>query len=210
MDTIEFWIHHYGYGGIYVLLMLGIVGIPVPDETLLALSGFLAYKGELKLIPVVLSAFAGSISGITISYFIGRGFGKIVLEKYGHFFHLTSERLDKAHEWFARIGRWALVLGYFIPGVRHVIAILAGSTRLKLSEFMLYTYTGGFIWTATFISIGYFFGEKWKNILNAIHHHIIISSAVLLLIVVLVIAYRIYSVKRGNARAQKSDVTLKR
>lgn len=192
METINYWIQHYGYGGIYVLLMLGIVGVPVPDETLLALSGFLSFKGELSLFPAFLSGFLGSITGITISYFIGRGFGKVVLGKYGHYIHLTKERLDNARKWFDKIGRWALLFGYFIPGVRHVISLLAGSTKMKFPEFALYTYIGGFIWAATFISIGYFFGEKWQKIMEAVHHHIIISSIVLILIIAGAIVLRNY------------------
>lgn len=203
METINYWIQHYGYGGIYVLLMLGIVGIPVPDETLLAVSGFLSYKGELSLIPAFLAGFLGSITGITISYFIGRGFGKVVLEKYGHFFHLTKERLEKAREWFRKIGKWALLFGYFIPGVRHVISILAGTTKMNYPEFALYTYTGGFIWAGTFISIGYFFGEKWQKAMEAIHRHIIISSIVLIVIIVGAILLRNYLANKKSVPAKE-------
>ncbi|MCU7492211.1 MAG: DedA family protein [Bacteroidota bacterium] len=202
METINYWIQHYGYGGIYVLLMLGIVGVPVPDETLLALSGFLAFKGELSLIPVFFSGFLGSITGITISYFIGRGFGKVFLEKYGHYIHITKERLEKAHVWFKKIGKWALLFGYFIPGVRHVISLLAGSTKMNYPEFALYTYAGGFIWASTFISIGYFFGEKWQKVMEAIHRHIIISSIVLIIVITGVILLRNYWLNKKSIPAK--------
>ncbi|MCU7496487.1 MAG: DedA family protein [Ignavibacteria bacterium] len=202
METLNYWIQHYGYGGIYALLMLGIVGVPVPDETLLALSGFLAFKGELSLLPAFLAAFLGSITGITISYFIGRGFGRAVLEKYGHYIHLSRERLEKSRLWFKKIGRWALLLGYFIPGLRHIISLLAGSAKMNYPEFALYTYAGGFIWAATFISIGYYFGEKWKNILQAIHHHIILSSIVLILLVSGIIIIRNFLAKKKNLRME--------
>ncbi|MGE5353243.1 MAG: DedA family protein [Acidobacteriota bacterium] len=204
METINYWIQHYGYGGIYMLLMLGIVGVPVPDETLLALSGFLAFKGELSLIPAFLSGFLGSITGITISYFIGRGFGRVFLEKYGHYIHLTKERLEKAREWFKKIGKWALLFGYFIPGVRHVISLLAGSTKMNYPEFAIYTYVGGFIWASTFISIGYFFGEKWQKIMEAVHHHIIISSIVLILVITGVILFRNYLINKKSVPAKEA------
>lgn len=185
-----------------MLLMLGIVGVPVPDETLLALSGFLAFKGELSLIPVFFSGFLGSITGITISYFIGRGFGKVFLEKYGHYIHITKERLEKAHVWFKKIGKWALLFGYFIPGVRHVISLLAGSTKMNYPEFALYTYAGGFIWASTFISIGYFFGEKWQKVMEAIHRHIIISSIVLIIVITGVILLRNYWLNKKSIPAK--------
>ncbi|MDP4192564.1 MAG: DedA family protein [Bacteroidota bacterium] len=187
METLNFWITHYGYAGIFSLLLLGIVGLPVPDETLIALTGFLVYKGELTLLPAFFSAFLGSCAGITVSYFIGRGFGKFILEKYGRFIHLDNEKLDRAHNWFNRVGRWALIFGYFIPGVRHIISIFAGSSRLEYPEFALFTYTGGFIWISTFLSLGYFFGEKWQIILKNIHNHIIISSSVIIIAIILIV-----------------------
>lgn len=179
METMNFYIAHYGYFGIYFLLLLGIVGIPVPDETLIALTGFMIYRGELSLIPSFFSAWAGSISGITISYFIGKGFGRFVLQKYGRYIHLTPENLEKAHSWFNRFGHWALFLGYFIPGVRHITAIFAGMSRLEYPEFALYTYAGGGVWVAAFLSIGFFFGEKWHSIIESVHRHLVISAIVL-------------------------------
>ncbi|MDR3628293.1 MAG: DedA family protein, partial [Ignavibacteriaceae bacterium] len=120
--------------GIFSLLMLGIIGLPVPDETLLTLSGYLIFHGELKLIPTFFSAFLGSIAGISISYAIGSTFGHHILIKYGHYIHITEDRMEKAHLWFEKIGRWSLLVGYFIPGVRHVVAIFAGTSELQMWE----------------------------------------------------------------------------
>jgi len=184
METLHHLITHYGYLGIFTLLMLGIVGIPVPDETILTLSGFLVYSGELHIIPTFIAAYLGSITGISISYAIGSTFGHHILVKYGHYIHVTEARLQKAHNWFEKIGRWALLLGYFIPGVRHVVAILAGASELQLWEFALFAYSGGFIWTVTFISIGFFFGKHWGLVLHTVNHHIIIISIAAFIITV--------------------------
>ena len=176
METLHYLIIHYGYFGIFALLVLGIVGLPVPDETLLTLSGYLVSRGELHFVPTFFAAYFGSIAGISISYAIGSTFGHHVLIKYGHFIHITEERLEKAHNWFEKIGRWSLLVGYFIPGVRHVIAIFAGASELQMWEFGLFAYTGAFIWSLTFISIGFFFGREWEIILKAVNHHIIIIT----------------------------------
>ncbi len=196
METLHHLITHYGYFGIFALLMFGIVGIPVPDETLLALSGFLVYSGELHLIPTFIAAYLGSITGISISYAIGSAFGHHILIKYGHYIRITEAHLQKAHNWFERIGRWALFIGYFIPGVRHVVAIFAGTSELELWEFALFAYTGGFIWTTVFISVGYFFGRRWKYVLNLVGHNIIFISiaALIILIVFYIIKKRIETI----------------
>lgn len=196
METLHYLIIHYGYFGIFALLVLGIVGLPVPDETLLALSGYLISRGELHFIPTFLAAYLGSISGISVSYAIGSTFGHHVLVKYGHYFHITEDSLKRAHHWFEKIGRWALLIGYFIPGVRHVVAILAGASELQIWEFGLFAYTGAFIWSLTFISIGFFFGRKWKIIMETINHHIIILSIAAALI--LLIFYFIKKKKKAN------------
>ncbi len=195
METLLFWISQYGYFGIFSLLVLGIVGIPIPDETLLTLSGYLIYKGDLHFVPLFIAAYLGSISGISISYAIGSTFGHHLLIKYGHFIHITEDRLQKAHIWFEKIGRWALLLGYFIPGVRHVVAILAGTSELQLWEFMVFAYTGGIIWTLTFISIGYYFGDQWEIMLETVNRHLIPVS-----IVVLAALFLYYYIKRRNKK----------
>jgi membrane protein DedA with SNARE-associated domain len=198
MENVQFWISHYGYLGIFSLLMLGIIGLPVPDETLLTLSGYLIFHGELKLIPTFLSAFLGSIAGISVSYAIGSTFGHHILIKYGHFVHITEERMEKAHLWFEKIGRWSLLVGYFIPGVRHVVAIFAGTSELQIWEFALFAYSGGFIWTVTFLSIGYFFGKHSRVVLHSINHNIVSISIVAGIILILFYLYRRFLYKKKN------------
>ena len=75
MDALLNWIPEYGYPALFLLLMLGIVGLPIPDETLLTFSGYLIFKNELALMPTLATAFLGSICGITVSYVIGRRLG---------------------------------------------------------------------------------------------------------------------------------------
>ena len=73
---IQYWLLKYSYLAIYVLLTTGIVGLPVPDETILTLLGYLVSKNELILFPTIAVAFLGSISGITISYSRNTGIKK--------------------------------------------------------------------------------------------------------------------------------------
>ena len=75
LDNVLQWIATYGYAGIFFLLILGIVGLPVPDETLMTYTGFLVYKGTLNFAPALAAAYFGSVAGITISYWLGRKLG---------------------------------------------------------------------------------------------------------------------------------------
>src|SRR5215475_9320740 len=163
------WIAQHGYAGIFSLLVFGIVGLPVPDEWLLTFSGYLVFKRTLAFLPTFGAAFLGSSCGITLSYLLGRVLDTYVLEKYGRFFHLTPERLSRVHSWFERRGRWTLLIGYFIPGVRHLTGYVAGASGLSYSSFALFAYTGAFWWAGTFITLGYFLGEEWNLVLDRFH-----------------------------------------
>ncbi len=164
MPTHEFlaWITEYGYAGIYFLLVLGVVGLPIPDETLLTLTGYLVFKGTLHIVPGFACAFLGTVSGITISYWIGRIGGARFLHRFGERLHIRAESIDRVHAWFKRWGHWSLTIGYFVPGIRHVIAIVAGSSGLEYRTFALFAYSGALLWAGVFISAGYYLGERWQ------------------------------------------------
>ncbi|HYK88466.1 MAG TPA: DedA family protein [Acidobacteriota bacterium] len=171
MESIAHWIGQYGYFGLFSLLILGIVGLPIPDETLLTFAGFLVYQNRLYPVPTFLSALLGSCCGISISYALGRSLGFLVIRKYGRTFHITQERMDRVHDWFSRVGTWGLLFGYFIPGVRHLTAIAAGTSKLRPLVFGLFAYSGACLWVATFMSVGYFVGDRWKQTLEEIESH---------------------------------------
>jgi membrane protein DedA with SNARE-associated domain len=181
----------YGYFAIFSLLVLGIVGLPVPDEFLLASCGFLVYQGHLLLVPAVASAMLGSASGITCSYLIGRTVGwKFLHSRLGRFLHVRDEQIARVHDWFNRLGHWALLIGYFIPGVRHFTAIVAGTSKLEYRGFALYAYSGAVLWVSTFIFIGYHFGEHFKQILALVEHHLKLASIVLAALIAVYLIFR--------------------
>ena len=168
----------YGYLGIFGALVIGIFGAPIPDELLLTYAGYLSFKGEMQLHLAILTAFLGSVCGITLSYGVGRSFGLYLFEKYGRYIHITPERLGKAHDWFGRYGKWTLAAGYFVPGVRHLVACLAGTSRLGFSSFALFAYAGGFIWTVAYILFGYYMGKDWSRLSEDLHRHLLLGSSI--------------------------------
>jgi membrane protein DedA with SNARE-associated domain len=177
MNDVFGWVSHYGYLGIFFLLVLGIIGLPVPDETMLAFAGYLVSRQILQLVPTVLAALTGSLCGITVSYTLGRTAGLRLVRRYGHFLHVTPERLDRVRRWFDRFGRWTLLLGYYVPGVRHLIALTAGTARLRYPVFALFAYAGGLLWSLTFISAGYFWGREWHSVMARVHRHVLLAVA---------------------------------
>jgi membrane protein DedA with SNARE-associated domain len=166
MDLVQHWIAQYGYFGIFALLVLGIVGLPVPDETMLTLVGYLVYAGQLKAAPALAAALLGSVCGNTISYLLGRTTGYYLLHKYGPRVHLTPDKVDRVHGWFKRFGGLTLTFGYYVPGIRHLTAYVAGASKLEYTVFAAFAYTGAVLWSASFLSLGYFLGEHWSEALS--------------------------------------------
>jgi membrane protein DedA with SNARE-associated domain len=181
VEPILHWVSLHGYLGIFSLLMLGIVGVPIPDETLLVFTGYLSYKGDLHILPAEAAAFMGSVYGITLSYGIGRIGGLFVLKKYGYLIHVDDHKMKVVGDWLERRGKWGLVLGYYIPGIRHLAAVVAGASKLGYSTFALFAYSGALIWTTTFISIGYLSGEGWAKTSGTVR-----EFAVALLVVLII------------------------
>jgi len=190
--SILHWILQYKYFGIVGILGLGIIGLPMPDETTLVFLGFLVYQHKLNLLPTLLAAFLGSAGGMTVSYFLGRTFGLFLLHRFGPRFGLTESRVEQVHRWFERVGKWTLTIGYFVPGLRHFTALVAGSSKLEFPLFALFAYLGALLWSATFVLLGDFLGESWQRLAGQYRLQVLAGLAVLALAagVVLLVRWR--------------------
>lgn len=190
MEAVFGWVATYGYGALFGLLILGIVGLPIPDETLLVFCGYLISRGHLGAPGTYLTALAGSCCGITISYVIGRTAGLSVVHRFGRYLHIEQKQLDRVHGWFERSGHWALFGGYYIAGVRHFTAIIAGASKLEFPTFALYAWGGAATWVAVFLTLGYVIGEKWRAVADLVHEYLTYASVVGILLAVLIYAGR--------------------
>jgi len=183
LENIPQFLSQYGYLGIFLLLMVGIVGLPIPDEVVLTFAGYLIFKGYLHPLPTVLAALLGTFCGITVSYGLGRSLGFYLLKKYGKFLHVSLKRLLRIQAWFHHVGKWAIFFGYFIMGVRHLTALVAGSSRVRFRVFALFAYGGGLLWSLSYIYCGYFLGEELPKVSPKLYPFILILSGIVLLII---------------------------
>jgi membrane protein DedA with SNARE-associated domain len=183
VESVFGWVAHYGYVAIFGLLMLGIVGLPIPDETLLMFTGYLIFKHELEPLPAFAAGFLGSICGITVSYALGRMLGLYLVTRLGHFLHIEPEALEQVRAWYERKGKYGLVISYFIPGIRHLAAYVAGSSRLSLPVFATFAYLGGLLWSGSFISIGYVLGDEWQQMSVSLHRYLLIGAGIITVVI---------------------------
>ncbi|HEX3015220.1 MAG TPA: DedA family protein [Desulfobacteria bacterium] len=179
----------YKYVGLFLSLALGLLGIPIPDETIMTFVGFLVYRQKLSLLLTVLVSIFGSLSGMSLSFVIGRKIGYRFLAKFGAYIHLTPAKLEKHKGWFDRYGARSIVIGYFVPGVRHVTAYLAGITDVPYSRFISIAAVGAATWVVTFVTLGMIVGKDWFKVGLMVHRYfwyllfvVLVAAAVISLV----------------------------
>ncbi|BCN31083.1 VTT domain-containing protein [Anaeromicropila herbilytica] len=190
MSFITDLFNHYGYVVLYIALMLELIALPTPGETLMIYCGFLVYDGKLNWIFSIITAAAGVITGVTISYFIGKLMDKKFIERHGSGSH--SKKFEKVSKWFSRYGNGLLVVSYFIPGIRHVAGYFAGITKISFKKFAINSYIGAFIWTTMFISLGKVLGPSWEQFHSSLKIYFIIGGIIVGVIIAVFYLYKNY------------------
>lgn len=186
MEFVTYFVTNYGYLAIFLLLLPGAFGVPIPDELLLTFTGYLALRGELRLIPTLAVAVAGAVLGVTLDYWVGRAAGARLIWKSGDSCRLRRDKFKGLQEWLQRGGGWRLCLGFFLPGVRHWVVIAAGITKFPLAGFTGFAYLGVLAWSLFYVLLGYFLGQEAGLLVERIGAHCRWASG---LIAVLLLGY---------------------
>lgn len=154
-----------GYPGVFVLMVLESMVFPVPSEAVLPPAGWLAFEGKMNLGLALLVATAGTIVGSLLSYAMGAYGVRPLLERYGKYIFVTPHHIEVTHSFFERRGGGLTIfLARFVPVVRHLISIPAGSARMPLGTFTLATLAGGAAWNFILLYAGYKLGENWHRV----------------------------------------------
>ena len=157
-----------GYPGITVLMIIETLFPPVASEIVMPLAGYVAGKGDLSFIGVIIAAMIGFLVGVLPLYFLGRYVSnrglKNWLEEHGTWFMPTPEDLERAEGWFQRHGSKIVIAAHILPGVRSLISIPAGMADMNLLKFLLYTLIGKGIWTTVLAYLGKTLGENYGDI----------------------------------------------
>jgi membrane protein DedA with SNARE-associated domain len=151
--------------GVGLLALLETVFPPIPSEVILPLAGFLSQQGEMSFFLVLATATAGAYAGALLLYVLGRGLGEERTVRGLAKLPLVDESdFRKAAGWLHRHGRRAVFFGRLVPGVRSLISLPAGSTRMPLGTFSVYTIAGSLIWNALLVGLGALLGTQYELI----------------------------------------------
>ncbi len=160
-------VYSFGYPGIFVLMVLSNLHLPIPSQLTLALAGFLVGQGRFSLVAVMGASTAGAVAASLALYFPGLWIGeeplRRLVERLERFKLVFVSDLDKANEVFQRHGGKAILIGHLVPGVGAFISIPAGIKRMPiLGRFAVYTVLGSTLWNAFFVSLGWWLGSQWE------------------------------------------------
>jgi membrane protein DedA with SNARE-associated domain len=176
-------VHDWGYTGIFVLMALESTVLPVPSELVLIPAGYLAHQGQMDFWLIVLASTVGSLVGASINYYAALWVGRPFLERWGRYFFVRPELLHKTDAFFVKHGAVSTFTGRLIPGIRHLISLPAGLTRMNLGAFALYTSLGAGLWSLILTLFGYFLGGN-ETLIREYQHHITVGVIVFVALII--------------------------
>jgi membrane protein DedA with SNARE-associated domain len=199
-------ISHWGYLAIFVFILLGNLGVPVPEESILVLAGYLVWQGELRLPLVLVVGILSAIAGDNLGYWIGRRYGQRVIERYGRWVLLTPPRLEATRRFVTRYGGFGVFAARFIAGLRFIASPLAGSAGLRPLIFFAANALGAVIYVPMMVAVGYgvAYGlgdylKRLERVVGRVEAVVLIGGAIIGTIAFL--GWRAL----GAARARRSD-----
>lgn len=194
-----------GYPIIFLLMAIESALIPIPSEVIMPFSGFLVGQGRFNLWIVIIIGALGNLCGSWAAYALGYwGEKKLIrrfVVKYGKFILLTEEDFDQSLSLFKRFGQWATAVSRVIPGVRTVISLPAGMSKVSLWKFSVLTFFGSFIWSALLTLIGVKLGQNWEIIRPYFQKFDIL---IVVFVIILIAAYIYFKLRKNKLSAHKA------
>lgn len=181
-------INNFGYLGMFLGMILEAVIIIIPSELILATGGILAGKGIFSFWGAFFTGLFGSVFCAVIIYAMGFFGGKEFAKKYGKYFFMKEDDLDKTDTWFEKYGLIAACIGRNVPIIRTLISLPVGITRLSFKRFLIYTLLGSIPWTFAFVYVGFTLGNNWTVLIDITSK---MKTPIRILIVVLLISWLI-------------------
>ena len=166
--------HVWGFVIVFALMTIESSFIPFPSEVIMIPAGFLAYRGELTFgepftdsAIAVICGLAGSMAGAYINYYLALLVGRPFIYRYGKYFFIKPEMFSRAEEIFLKYGEITTFVCRLLPGIRQLISLPAGISRMSLIRFSVFTALGAGGWSIILMCIGYYLGSLSENMTYA-------------------------------------------
>ncbi len=159
-------IDHVGYASVFVLMVMESMVMPVPSEAVMPFAGFLIAEKTFTFWHVVLVSTSGSIVGSLISYVAGYYGGMPFVKKFGRYLLLDANELAATEKYFEKRGDITILICRFIPVVRHLISIPAGTGKMNIVKFSIFTIIGAGLWNAFLAHVGFVLKSNWSEVMK--------------------------------------------
>ena len=189
VDFILDLINRYGYIGMFISMVLEAVIIVIPSEVILATGGILASKKIFTFWNAFFVGLLGSVFCAIVIYFIGYFGGRPFIKKYGKYFFMKDEDLDKSDSWFNKYGMIGALICRNFPIIRTLISLPIGIMRLSFTKFLIYTTIGSIPWTFIFVYVGYTLGNSW-TIMNKYTSKLKVPIRILIILLIVTYFYK--------------------
>lgn len=178
----------YGYFGLFGIIFLESMGLPLPGETTLIVASGLTVDGIFHAIPIWLIAASAAILGDNVAYLIGTRGGRPLVLKHGRHVGITHERLARVELQMDRRGWLIVFLARFFPLLRQLNGIAAGTTGMSWRTFLVANATGAVAWAGLWTWLGRALGAQLTIIPWVMHHLGLLAMMILPLVIALIVA----------------------
>jgi membrane protein DedA with SNARE-associated domain len=195
-----------GYIGVFIGVFLESFLALIPSEIILPFSGFVASRGSMNIVLVIITVGIGAYLGSLPFYFIGLwgdDFVEKFLKKYGKYLFISNDDLKKGYRAFEKHGNKIVFFGRFIPLIRSVISFPAGAARVKFPIFSIYTILGSLLYATALCLGGYFMGENWTVVAGYISQY---ENLVLALLSIAILIYIWRGMREFVKKSKENDI----
>jgi membrane protein DedA with SNARE-associated domain len=188
-----------GYAGLFVVMVLGNIGVPAGTELVLPAAGALAAKGHLPNVWIGAGvATFGEVAGGTILYMLGYYGGRPFVVRWGRYLRLNEPKLDAFHAFYERYGNAVVFVCRFVPGVRGIAGLPAGVSRMQKRYFWIFTFLGSLMYCTGLMLLGNTLGHHATESVAALRHFALALTAALLAAALLALVVRRRVVQRSR------------
>ena len=206
MGGLALFTEHWGYAAIFVVVVLGNVGLPVPEETIFTLAGYLVWRGDLRLWLVLIVGIVSASVGDNVGYWLGRTLGGAALRRYGTRLWLDPAALDSSHRFVLKHGAVAVFVARFVPGLRFAAGPVAGITGMPAQLFLIANVLSACLYVPIVVGIGYVIGrgvgprlEHLRTTVVGIEHVVLAAAIVVTVGALLIRARRQRRIQPGRS-----------
>ncbi len=170
IDWVTATIGDYGLFAVFGLMLLESMGILIPSEAISPFAGYLVSQEKMSMFGAVAAGVLGNLVGSWIAYFIGLWGGRELWLRYGRYVGVREHHLTLAEKWFDKYGEFTVFISRCLPVVRTFISFPAGTARMNLAKFSVYTFVGCVPWVLALTYFGYLLGENWEKVGSVLHY----------------------------------------